>query len=73
MISPDFASKIATLVSPSTRKVTTSASPSGATEMTSEPDGKAIGCNPFEVGSTPTGVSLNAITDGSTRTLWLYS
>ena len=25
--------------------------------MTLEPDGTAIGCNPIEVGSTPTGVS----------------
>jgi hypothetical protein len=26
--------------------------------MTLEPDGQAAGCNPAEVGSTPTGVSL---------------
>ena len=29
------------------------------TNQALEPDGKAIGCNPIEVGSTPTGVSLN--------------
>jgi len=28
------------------------------TVMTLEPDGQATGCNPVEVGSTPTGVSL---------------
>ena len=27
------------------------------TLLTLEPDGTAIGCNPIEVGSTPTGVS----------------
>ena len=29
----------------------------GAGTMTLEPDGAATGCNPVEVGSTPTGVS----------------
>ena len=29
----------------------------GAGTMTLEPDGTATGCNPVEVGSTPTGVS----------------
>ena len=29
--------------------------------MTLEPDGTATGCNPVEVGSTPTGVSPNTI------------
>ena len=29
----------------------------GTGEMTLEPDGTATGCNPVEVGSTPTGVS----------------
>jgi hypothetical protein len=28
--------------------------------MTLEPDGQATGCNPVEVGSTPTGVSFQA-------------
>ena len=31
--------------------------PLRAGNMTLEPDGTAIGCNPIEVGSTPTGVS----------------
>ena len=31
---------------------------SGTDDQTLEPDGQATGCNPVEVGSTPTGVSL---------------
>lgn len=31
--------------------------PLRAGKMTLEPDGTAIGCNPIEVGSTPTGAS----------------
>ena len=38
--------------------------PLRAGNMTLEPDGTAIGCNPIEVGSTPTGVS-DLPTDGS--------
>ena len=29
-------------------------------DLTLEPDGAAIGCNPVEVGSTPTGVSYGS-------------
>ena len=51
------ASVLALLLKPSRTKAANRATKTLSQSMTLEPDGTATGCNPVEVGSTPTSVS----------------